>query len=100
MFDSKSIFIYHEGNKIELDENAYVKLISKKGNLFAEIYSGKSLILRFQYYKTGENFDNDVSSFVEEEDFDWGLFLRNILNNPIRKKNIFDNINNVKSKSN
>lgn len=35
--------------------------------------------------------DDYVSSFVEEEDFDFGLFVRNVINSPRRRREIYRN---------
>lgn len=40
-------------------------------------------------YEVEENYCKNTSlDYIEDEDFDWGLFLSNVINNDARKKNI------------
>lgn len=84
--DSKLFFIYDSNTSIITDD--YQVVLSKTNKKYwkkAEFYKADSLILEFTYEWQESYVDIPPFSFIEDEDFDWGLFLSNIINDKKRK---------------
>lgn len=96
LFDESKVFLSFGGNMFEIDESSVAKLSeTESGNIF-ELYQESNLLLRFAYPKPSENLEDDIFGFTEDEDFNWGLFLRNIINSVSRREIIFEEINKKK----
>ena len=58
------------------------QIIITKGGAVAFIWD-------YRNAQTAPTFENDPTPFIEEEDFDFGLFVRNVANNVKRKRQFF-----------
>ena len=47
---------------------------------------------RFEYIFSDELLNLSPFEYIDEEDFDWGFFLSEIINNPDRQRRLIDNI--------
>ena len=92
--------LYVENNKLLFKYNDQIELIDD--NVRAEIeqigkefrfilLSANKILLEFIYSVDSDELGNEPPfSFIENEHFNWGLFLKNIINNKKRKNNIIE----------
>lgn len=72
-----------------ISEEAKVNIIpllnnEKKFQLFLD----SSLVIEFKYKSEDEKLKTEPFDYIEDEDFDWGLFVSNIINNRERRKQV------------
>jgi hypothetical protein len=53
------------------------------------IQKDKKIVFQSNYTDLMTTYDNDPTPFIEEEDFDFGLFLENLSNNPEQQQRLF-----------
>lgn len=63
-----------------------------ESNSTLELYEGSELICKLTYQT--DNFLHGIAPFeyIDEEDFDWGLYISNTINNPETRSNLIDNL--------
>jgi len=91
------LFLKVDNTIFELDNMTQIQLEQKENFNIFSIYRGHVLLFDFKYKrpKIKPALESDtVSSFVSEEDFDFCLFIYNIVKNPERKMLIFKGYNN------
>lgn len=96
LFDEGKVFFSFEKDVFEIDESSIAKLSGTKNENIFELYRKSDLLFKFTYPITSENLTDDILGFTEDEDFNWGLFLMNIINSPSRREIIFEEINRKK----
>jgi hypothetical protein len=98
LFDKIQIFFSFGERVYKIDESIVAKLLKSESENVFELYKKEDLLISFTYPKTPEYLEGNIFGFVEDEDFDWGLFLVNIINSRARQEIIFEEINNSKIK--
>lgn len=74
-----------------INESCSVKLEkSKNGNRILEIYNNNLLIKNINYTIDLSLLGVSPFEYIDEEDFDWGVFILNIVNNKARKKSFIE----------
>jgi len=96
LFDEGKVFLSFGEDIFEIDESSVAKLSEVGSENIFELYRESDLQLRFTYRRTSENLEDDIFGFTEDEDFNWGLFLKNIISSPSRREIIFEEINKKK----
>lgn len=85
------VFLMYEEEVIplNLEKKSRISTVDEKTKLFELIDKGKILI-SFLYEVENDLVGLPPFDFIDEEDFDWGLFLVNITNDPKRKTTFVD----------
>jgi len=92
LFDKTDVFLVFDKSIFKIDKESKAKYVEAEVENIFELYQGDKLVLTMPCPKIEGDFEEDVLGFNEKEDFDWGLFLKNIINSRIRQKNIFERI--------
>lgn len=89
LFEENRVIFCYDSLEFEIDENFEARCIKTEEDFIFELYKKNNLILNF-FYKSEYVLD-DMFGFIEEEDFNWGLFLSNVINSIERRELIFQN---------
>ncbi|MCW5921687.1 MAG: hypothetical protein KIS77_05040 [Saprospiraceae bacterium] len=86
-------FIWNNKKKL-ITNNTYIKIDDLKdlNKKTLKLYEPAMLIFQFDY-NVDDNYSNVTPfEYIDDEDFDWGLFVSNIINDTERKNNFIKNI--------
>lgn len=94
-FENNDFFILYNDIKVQINDNIRASILRGNDKYIFQLFDGNNddLLLQF-YYSFDEqlfSLSSVTSSFVEEEDFNWGLFLVNIINDENRRSRIIMN---------
>jgi hypothetical protein len=84
-FSETKVILWYDYLAIEITPKSHVELKCDGKLCLFELFNNGQAELNFQYQKTGEIFEDETFGFAEDEDFNWGLFLKNIINNHERQ---------------
>lgn len=87
-----NLFLRFGGENISLDDNKHsrTETMDASSKIFELIDENQNVILRFRYIADTEMSGVAPFDYIDQEDFDWGLFLLNIINNKERKINFIE----------
>jgi hypothetical protein len=101
-FNENKVFLYRKEGKLKLGINDKEILVTNRtrvilnvtnfNNYNLSVYDDNKLFFELNYFFDSKDyiFEEDyVSSFIEEEDFNFGLFLENVINNEGRRNSVF-----------
>jgi hypothetical protein len=76
---------------VELTDATSVELEKERSNRTLSVYRGGQCVLECNYQRpsSGTLLEFDPTPFVEEEHFDFGLFVKNVASNPERRERIY-----------
>jgi hypothetical protein len=94
LVENHNLYLFFDDIKILIAPNFIAKITnSEKPNYkFFTLFDHEKEILKFEYDFKVENIDDPITSFMSQNDFDWGVFIVSILNDPEKKKNFITNI--------
>jgi hypothetical protein len=89
-FQEDDFFFRYDNLCVKVEEGITAKSEKENGQYQFSLYRKDQLILGFKYSVSDYFFESevDLTPFVEAEDFNWGLFLCNIINSRSRMDNI------------
>lgn len=93
LVSANRLYFIWDSNKHLVTDSTYIKIDkSKILNNNLKLYEIETLIFQFNY-DADENYSNlSPFEYIDDEDFDWGLFVSNIINDTERKNNFIKNI--------
>ncbi len=84
--DVKKIYFVVDNRTYVLDDHTIVEVTGNENNRKLEVLcDGKVLYVTHYIPNYGDKIDDDPTPFIDDEDFDFGLFVSNISKNPDRK---------------
>jgi hypothetical protein len=83
--------IENEFFKISDSTTAFVEDVNVQSRLF-KLFNDGLVVTEFIYEIDKTLFDIQPFDYLDEEDFDWGMFLCNIINNKDRQRRILVNV--------
>lgn len=80
-----------DGEELAIDSDVGSSLESQGGERIFRLMKGGRELLRFDYKieDLEEMIPGDITPFIEEEDFDFCLFVHHVLNNPEKRNFIY-----------
>jgi len=97
---NKTIGLYRNNNSIYFFENKFTIQITSditaefeafRRRRILKILSNNEIVYRIKYKVKNSIEDEDFTPFIDEEDFDFGLFIYNIINSTDRQKKFIVN---------
>jgi hypothetical protein len=90
-------FVRYDTVDVSINNDMTARVIGNGIKWKFSLVKGDNLIIEFDYPISYDNInpEYDFTPFVEDEDFNWGLFLSNIINNKSRMDNIIAQISGV-----
>lgn len=85
--EGKLIFIAN-GNKFVLDDDTVIDVSGNKKNRILKVQKNGQIVYAASYENTIPTFENDPTPFIEDEHFDFGLFMSNLSKDPARRARI------------
>jgi hypothetical protein len=73
-----------------LDENTVINVAGERPTKILKVLKNEMIEYETKYTPTSSPIEDDLTPFVDEEDFDFGLFASNVSKNPKRKEIIFN----------
>lgn len=87
-----NIFFVSNGNRFLLDDDTIVAVAGKPTDRKLEvIHKGKTIYSTTYLTDYESKIESDPTAFVDDEDFDFGLFVSNISKDPERKSILIEN---------
>jgi hypothetical protein len=89
-FNQNVFFVRFGSLSIRVDEGVAAVVKKSDGKYQFDLYRNDHLELSFKYSINSQSIPHefDFTPFAQKEDFDWGLFICNIINNKSRRSNI------------
>ena len=92
-FKREEILLSFDNNIVTIKSDFLAQNYVINNCYFFELKANENLVLNFSYTVNGNRYLNDdIGGFIEDEDFDWGLFLVNLINNKKRQRVIVENM--------
>jgi hypothetical protein len=91
-FKNDTFFVQYDNQCLKIEEGTVAKITKNNDEYEFSLYQKDHLALTFTYIVSNQAVDPnfDLTPFVEEEDFNWGVFMFNIINNKSRMLNIIE----------
>ncbi|MDN5205232.1 hypothetical protein QQ008_27865 [Fulvivirgaceae bacterium BMA10] len=90
-----NLYLSIDYDNILIDDRVEILLLKKKESqyvLSVKILDQILYNIEYSFIKEKYFFEDDTTGFIEEEDFNFGLFLRNVVMNNERKRLIFPTV--------
>ncbi len=89
-FKEEDFFVRYDNLCVKVEEGGIAKVEKENDRYQFSLYRKDHLVLAFKYLVSDPSIapEFDLTPFVEEEDFNWGLFMCNIINSRSRMGNI------------
>lgn len=81
--EEKRWYLLYDGKKIKITgrHSSRIKKLDNRDNYIFQLLEHESMIVEFIYrFDESILYENDTTGFIEREDFDWGLFIQNRIN--------------------
>ncbi len=95
VIENSNLYILWKNTKYLIDDSSKVIIedcaLNSKSKKFSFFQSG-NLIYSFQYKAENYSLDSSPFEYIDYENYDWGCFLSNIINNKSRRSQIIENI--------
>ncbi|RFZ84318.1 hypothetical protein DYU05_01445 [Mucilaginibacter terrenus] len=93
LVESEKFYFIHSGKIYEINYHitASITIVNSSNCAFSLFYDDL-LISTFTYQVDKLLYNISPFEYLDEEDFDWGLFLVNVINDPERQQRIIENI--------
>ena len=86
---NNNLMLKYGENDFLISSSSKAKSILINDNFYAfRLFEESKVIFEFLYEANKSLFNLEPFDYLDEEDFDWGLFLSNIINDPERKERI------------
>ena len=93
VLDYKLYFVLEDEIKL-IDDTFSVNVENSDydNNKIVKFFSNEILVFQFSYAPPNEFLNTSPFEYIEEEDFNWGMFIENIINNKHRKLTFIRNL--------
>ena len=92
--ENSQLFIVWDKNKYLINEKTTVRLADStiNGERKLSFYISSSLVFEFHYPVEADYSNVSPFEYIDSEDFDWGIFVSNVINDESRTKNFIENL--------